>query len=175
MKLSKSREDNNTEMDMTPMIDCVFQLIIFFMLITDMSQKDLEVLYLPKVEVADPDKPDPQKVRPVVNVLSDGSVWIKGKQFYDPNNPDDYAKLRLHLSQAVKFMPKKPSNPDAPASKDNPLLPDNPLLIRADQSCPSHFVQKIMEVCGTEGIQIWKIELAAAELNPEAPGGAPQP
>ncbi|MEK7308051.1 MAG: biopolymer transporter ExbD, partial [Nitrospirota bacterium] len=38
--------------DMTPMIDCVFQLIIFFMLATDMSQRELEALIPPKAPEA---------------------------------------------------------------------------------------------------------------------------
>ena len=53
MKLEKENHNTPPELDMTPMIDVVFQLIIFFMLITDMSQKELEELYLPKAEVDD--------------------------------------------------------------------------------------------------------------------------
>ncbi len=41
MNLSKHQFDE-LEMNMTPMIDVVFLLIIFFMLITDMTQQDLE-------------------------------------------------------------------------------------------------------------------------------------
>ena len=35
------------DMDMTPMIDCVFLLMIFFVLVIDLSQKNLEDLILP--------------------------------------------------------------------------------------------------------------------------------
>jgi len=31
-----------SDMDMTPMIDCVFLLMIFFVLVIDLSQKNLE-------------------------------------------------------------------------------------------------------------------------------------
>lgn len=31
----------NVEMDMTPMIDCVFLLMIFFVLVIDLSQQNL--------------------------------------------------------------------------------------------------------------------------------------
>ena len=38
MRLRKLLTEQPIEMDMTPMIDVVFQLIIFFILITDMGQ-----------------------------------------------------------------------------------------------------------------------------------------
>ena len=38
------------DMDMTPMIDCVFLLMIFFVLVIDLSQKNLEDLILPRAE-----------------------------------------------------------------------------------------------------------------------------
>ncbi|MHC5073156.1 MAG: ExbD/TolR family protein, partial [Planctomycetota bacterium] len=44
----KPKPDEKAEMDMTPMIDCVFLLMIFFVLVIDLSQKDLEDLILPK-------------------------------------------------------------------------------------------------------------------------------
>ena len=41
------------------------------------------------------------------------------------------------------------------------------ILIRADQSTPFKHIQKVMELCGLQGIQIWKVQLAAAENAPE--------
>jgi biopolymer transport protein ExbD len=45
----------NVEMDMTPMIDCVFLLMIFFVLVIDLSQKNLEDLILPRAVYQQPD------------------------------------------------------------------------------------------------------------------------
>ncbi len=161
MQLTKGKKsDKEIEMDMTPMIDCVFQLITFFMLITDMSSRELEILYLPKAEQADPDKPDPKEKRPIINILSDGSIFIKGEKYFDPKEPDDYAKLKLYLGERVKFMPKEHTDKNNPKS---PIAPAWPLLIRADQSTPMYHIQKVMEVCGTKGIEIWKVQLAAGE------------
>ena len=90
MKISKTDPQTDIEMDMTPMIDIVFQLIIFFMLITDMSQKDLELLVLPPAETASPDDPNPLEVRPIVNIVADGKIFVKGDLLYDvfDANPD---------------------------------------------------------------------------------------
>ncbi|HTF89045.1 MAG TPA: biopolymer transporter ExbD [Planctomycetota bacterium] len=170
MQLAKDEKGGDILMDMTPMIDCVFQLIIFFMLITDMSQKELEDLYLPKVEVAAADKPKKGEIRPIVNILSDGSIWVKRECYFDPKADDKYKKLKEYLARMAKDMPKGPIFPDKP---NGPKAPMNPLLIRADQATPAKYVQKVMEVCGTLGIQIWKVELAAGTDIPK--DGKPKP
>jgi biopolymer transport protein ExbD len=164
MKLTKKRPSDEAEMDMTPMIDIVFQLIIFFMLITDMTQKELEELYLPKAKVAVADKPNPNEIRPIINVLADGSVWVMREIHYDPAKDDKFRKLSEYLARMAKQMPKKPINPADPSSMQ---VPDNPLLIRADQATPAKYIQKVMELCGKAGIQIWKVELAAGTETPE--------
>ena len=170
MQLAKEKNDAPPEMDMTPMIDVVFQLIIFFMLITDMSQKELEELYLPKAEVAVADKPDPNEQRPIVNILTDGQIVVKREVLFDPKNDDKYKKLAEFLARAAKAMPKGPIFEDQP---NGPQAPKWPLLIRADQATPMKYVQKVMEVCGRQGIQIWKVELAAKTEMPA--NGAPAP
>jgi biopolymer transport protein ExbD len=159
MKISKTDPQTDAEMDMTPMIDIVFQLIIFFMLITDMTQKDLELLVLPQAVTATEDAPDPNVVRPIVNILDDGKIFVKRELLYDPDNDDQYQKVREYLGTMAAMMPKEPVNDDG----TGPLVPANPLLIRADQSTPFKHIQKVMEMCGLQGIQIWKVQLAAAE------------
>lgn len=171
MKMSKHDPMTDVEMDMTPMIDIVFQLIIFFMLITDMTQEELEQLYLPPAVTASPDEPDPNEVRPVINILSDGQILVKRELLYDPKNDDDYAGLKEFLSGMARRMPREPLNEAQP---NGPTVPANPLLIRADQSTEFKHIQKVMEICGIEGIQIWKVQLAAAEGKKDDEGaGAP--
>jgi biopolymer transport protein ExbD len=157
MNLSKHDPKTEMDMDMTPMIDVVFLLIIFFMVITDMTQQDLEDLKLPVAVTAKPDKPNPDEFRPVVNIKTDGSIWVKRRMYFDPENPDEYKELRAFLSDVAAKMKR---NPD---TKDN--LPDEPLLIRADMNTPFKYIQKVMEQCGYKGVQIWKVQLAAAESD----------
>jgi biopolymer transport protein ExbD len=160
MKLHRTDTHTDMEPDMTPMIDCVFQLIIFFMLITDMTQKELEQLVLPEAEKAVEDKPDPTIVRPIINILANGEIWVKKEKYFDPENDDNYKRLGEYLSDQAAKMPKEPVYEDQP---NGPKAPANPMLVRADQSTPFHYIQKVMELCGRQGIQIWKIELAATD------------
>lgn len=155
MKLSKHEAQIEAEMNMTSMMDVTFLLIMFFMVVTDMSQQDLEDLQLPVAVTAAPDKPNPDEFRPIVNILIDGSMWVKRREYYDPENPDDYKAVRVWLAEVTNRMEKKDG------------LPDEPLLIRADENTPFKEVQKLMEQCGYKDIKIWKIQLAAAEEEKE--------
>src|SRR5687767_4105492 len=166
MKLSKTSQGGDFQMDMTPMIDVVFQLIIFFMLLMDMSTKELEILKLPKAVSAVEDKPDPKDPRPVVNITAEGKIIVKGEVIYDPDKDDGYKKLTEYLSSRARLMKMDWID------KENPGLgkaPDRPILVRADQSTPFKYIQKVMEKCGLQDIKIWKIELAAAEVKPDEP------
>ena len=50
MRLTKRGTTALPDLNMTPMIDVVFQLLIFFMLVPHMSQVNKELLELPKLE-----------------------------------------------------------------------------------------------------------------------------
>jgi len=154
MKLQSTDDEQEMDMNMTPMIDIVFLLIIFLMVITDLTQQDLEDLQLPTATNAQPDKPDPDEFRPIVNITQDGSIWVKRKLIYDPEKPDDYKEVRAYLSDVAVRMEK---------SDDGLDLPDEALLVRADQYSAFKHVQKVMEQCGYKGVQIWKLQLAASE------------
>lgn len=166
MNLNKHDAQTEMEMNMTPMIDVTFLLIIFFMIITDLTQQDLEELKLPVAMQAVPDEPDPSKVRPVVNVLSSGDIIVKRETLFSQEQGDT-TRLERYLSDQASFMLQKGDweymNPEA---QSGAKIPANPLLIRSDQNTPFNMIQKIMEICGKEGIRIWKLELAAAE-DPE--------
>jgi biopolymer transport protein ExbD len=194
--MGKKRTDvEEIEIDMTPMIDMTFLLIIFFILVNDMSKKDLEELKLPIAMEAGHDEP-PER-RQILNirwfpaggvpagVISQYQnmgiaipadqewsdiVW-RGQILYYPNidtggrtdpirkgRADYYWKLAQTMeNEWVPFFERK---------MDETLgveLPDDPILLRADRNTPFKYLQKIMEVCTRDGIQIWKVQLAASE------------
>ncbi len=161
MNLSNSDPETDMEMDMTPMIDVVFLLIIFFMIITDMTQKDLEELELPMAITAVEDKPDPDTLRPIINIPHTGRIIVRQVHMYDPEvddgKPEPYAEVKRYLATAAELMPQEPLGEGSSI-----MLPDDPLLVRADESTLFKHIQKVLELCGQEGIQIWKVQLAVA-------------
>jgi len=64
----KRKQDLEMDVDMTPMIDCVFLLLIFFMCVASMSKVDmtpeLELPVAPKAAV-----PEDLRARGVINIL----------------------------------------------------------------------------------------------------------
>ena len=166
MNLNKHKMEEE-KMDMTPMIDVVFLLIIFFMLISDMTQQDLEILTLPKAISAVPDEPDVDDFRPVVNVRQDGTMVVMKEEVFTPSpegGTDDEKGLKKTLLNFADRMATDFFNKEAQTGEQ---LPDDFLLIRADQYTSFHYVQRIMTLCGEDSIRIWKVQLAAGTIEDE--------
>jgi len=159
----------NVEMDMTPMIDCVFLLMIFFVLVIDLSQKNLEDLILPRAVFQEPDDKPPEN-RPIINVLQNGSVVYNQVVAYDPAvHGKDYRPIK-ELLISIK---KKGLADDTLKEKEENLggrmvkLMDDPILVRADKWTEWHFIGEIMKQCSQPEIAFWKVELAMSEQDKE--------
>ncbi len=166
MNLQKHDAETEMQMDMTPMIDVVFLLIIFFMVITDLTQQDLEDLQLPLAQQASPDKPKADEWRPIINLKHTGEMIIKRNKYFDPETntgPKKYEELRTQLLSMANRMKKAPL-----AEGSTKLVPDEPLMIRADESTAFRYVQDIMEQCGDQSISIWKLQLAVSVPDPKS-------
>ena len=143
--------DNEVAMDMTPMIDIVFLMIIFFIIVSDMSQQDLAELKLPVAEQAVDD--EAEQGRMIINILKDGQVIIKRIPYKTLDQPEAVAALRAYLAEEV-----------AKGEKDKgTTFSSRALLVRADKETKFKEVQKVMRICGEMGIQIYKVHLAAAQ------------
>ena len=156
------------EMDMTPMIDCVFLLMIFFVLVIDLSQKNLEDLILPRAEFQEPDDEPPEN-RPILNVLQNGTVVYQSVVKYDPTVDQGYGKIRQLLvdirevglaNGTLELMDKDIGGKMTQVMKD-------PILIRADKWTEWHYVGEIMKQCSQPEIAFWKVQLALSEEDKE--------
>jgi biopolymer transport protein ExbD len=149
--MAKRKADfDSTRMDMTPMIDVVFQLIIFFMLVTDMTQQDLAELILPVAEMAVKD--ETEEGRMVVNLYKDGAIEIKRRNYPTLDDMEAVSAMRRYLSREVEK-----------GAKEDDGTSERALLIRADENTEFKHIQKLMRICGENGIRIYKIHLAAAQ------------
>jgi biopolymer transport protein ExbD len=125
----------DAQMDMTPMIDVVFQLIIFFITTVDMESKALET----KVRMAmSPHGPveevkDPRTV--VVDVDSQGIASI----MRTPLNDD---RLYTILRNAAISSGQS-----------------TPIVIRGDTQATHEQIKRVMDIAGKAGL--WKLRFAA--------------
>ena len=122
-------------LDMTPMIDMVFNLLIFFMVVTRFAEeeRDMKVL-LPSGTEAMPITARPQEI--FVNIDSMGGYFYRGRQL----SPEE-------LGQVLKE-----------AAVNNPA--SQTVVIRADKRAAWDFVATAMRLCNEAGIRDYSASLA---------------
>ncbi len=161
--------DSDIEMDMTPMIDIVFQMILFFIIITDFSQDDIALLELPWSTVGEDDEGEDEN-RMIINVTApvptgaDPKDWPqrkreKANKILVKGKPKDFAQLYKYL-EVNGVQNKKYRDPE------NQNLSTRSLLIRCDGSQAFDYVKAILQICANPEIAIYKIELATSERPP---------
>ena len=147
--MRKSRNLDDVEVNMTPMIDVVFLLIIFFMIVIDLSQQELENITLPRASECSEDK-EPPEHRKIVNLKTDGTVVIKRQDM----NEDQLRNNLRNWRDSGLFE----NDPDGFCSK--------PILIRTDRGTEMKHAQKVMEICGESDLKIWMVQLAVSQDTP---------
>ena len=123
------------ELDMTPMIDVVFLLIVFFTLAINFTAADQnERIKLPVSELAQPPEASPAK--PVtLHILPNGRI------IYDETD------RALHELQApLNFHLRVLHNMDVPTESVT-------VIIRADAQCESGHVLDVVELCQRLGLE----------------------
>ncbi len=74
MKLSKRKRETTVALNMTPMIDIVFLLIIFFMMVSQVSEVNLQPIELPRLSGGEEQQPTIM----TINVNDQGEIIIGG-------------------------------------------------------------------------------------------------
>lgn len=143
------------EMNMTPMIDIVFQLIIFLMLANDLSRKEIEELELPEALHATEDKGDKEKYRIIVNLLKNEgdappTLKVKGMEM-DLNAFQQYLRPEADRNR----------EPDGPKASE--LF----VLVRADRRSRWQDVQWVMQACADPSIRVYKLQFATTDPTRE--------
>lgn len=144
--------EGGAETDMTPMIDIVFQLIIFFLVANDLTRKEVEELELPQAIYGKEDKASEKETRIIINVLKPDNVAnppkipdvkVKGKQY----NLDD---LKRYMRTRADM--KREEGPNSASAIF--------VLVRADRNAPWQYVQYVMQVCADPTVMIYKMQFA---------------
>jgi len=125
------------DLQIAPLIDCVFQLLIFFMVSASLtkSEGDLGIKLPGMIVTAETvDMPDEQ----MIEVRSNGRVYKNGREFGSPNSQDlsDLAATLARYRQAS-------------ASSKNKAL----ITIWADDDTKHQRVIDVMDACAAAGIE----------------------
>ncbi len=125
----KRKQVDMQEGDMTPMIDMVFQLIAFFMVLINFSQTEAnDHVVLPNSKLVKP--PEAPLVFPIVlHVAADGRIYLGG---------DDYTAetLRIGLQRELAVISSEKKSPA-----------DANVVIRGHKDCAAGEIQEVVRVC----------------------------
>lgn len=154
MARKKPKSPEEMEVDMTPMIDIVFQLIAFFMVITNFEQTQAdERVKLPRDALAKPPevKPDDSLT---LNVGYERDM--KGEK----TDPDPYLFNFADADQVRPLECQELLDREARLYRQKEKDPaDVTIKIRADAEVPTGIVQQMIELCQKSGFE--KFAMAA--------------
>ncbi len=127
MFLKTDKTQQSVSIDMTPMIDMVFLLLIFFLVATRFHQEEREMqIALPAAKAAGPISMALREI--IINVDVDGRIIVGGRVI-------EAAALRAMVEEAVQ------ANPEQKVS------------VRGDRATPYANVVRVLDVCKASGIQ----------------------
>ena len=127
MLLKPQRAESQLSIEMTPMIDMVFLLLIFFLVATSFHQEEREMqIALPVAQSAGPISVALREL--VINVDGQGRIIVSGREI----SPEDLSGIVV----------------DALAAN-----PEQKVTIRGDRSVAYEAIVRVLDICKTGGIQ----------------------
>jgi biopolymer transport protein ExbD len=131
----KSHNQAKAEADLTPMIDMVFQLIAFFMVLINFSQSEQnDRVQLPDSELAKPAE-DKLEFPIVLHLTAEGTVVIGGDEFA-------VESMRVPLSREITVL-----------SLEKKTAADANIVIRGHRDVAGGRVQDLIERCQEMGFE----------------------
>jgi len=143
MKFQLKKTGNQRRVDMTPMIDCVFQLLLFFLVASNFQEQarisgEGELgANLPAVAAAMPMVMKPREM--IVNVDGNGDFYVDGEVF-------DEASL------AARFQRVQADNPG-----------NQSVVIRGNEGADWKYVAQVMSLCNQAQIVDYRVAVIPAE------------
>jgi biopolymer transport protein ExbD len=145
VKIDKGRLTAGLEL--TPMIDVVFLLMIFFLVASKLDEADRSIdVILPQASAAKPLTTRPREF--VINIDRAGN-------YYAGARPVRLQDLRQLLRQSAADNPQRQT-----------------VILRADEETAHKFVVAAMDACVQAGIDDYQVQSASAA--PDGAGGGPQ-
>ena len=136
MKFKNSTDDDELQINLTPLIDIVFLLLIFFMVSTTFTKESQLKIQLPEAQAEDAST---EKVPQLVIEISALGVYaVKG--------PDD-ATARQVLNTSADALQRVIRNAAENQDKDEVVV-----IVRADKKTPHEAVIRALSVAGQLGL-----------------------
>lgn len=148
MRAERSGKDRELTMNMAPMIDMVFMLLIFFAFCARLKSAESVEMLLPK----------PEKSQ-ALNVPLEDRVLIHCRPA-DPANPagDVLYSAGVNPPESLERISER-------LERVKQVVPDLKVVIRADRRLPFEAVRAVMKVVADQGIERMNLVALTAELE----------
>lgn len=134
MRIPTANYRGDVGINMTPMIDVVFQLLIFFLVSSHLSKQEAQMALPLPVADSGQQPQDSDRPRVTINVLRDGSLSLAG-------HPVTHAELPNRLKTVLDTDGR-----------------DVEIRIRSDRAVPYRDVEPILLSCARAGV--WNVAFA---------------
>jgi biopolymer transport protein ExbD len=131
MKILETQAPEESSINMTPLIDMVFLLLIFFLVATTFAQEEIER----GLQLPGSDSPQPLSAPPkylIINITNEGILKVGGRAY-------SYREIARTLADVAKNQP------------------DRDVLIRADKDSRHEYFARVVELAHKAGISKTKI------------------
>jgi len=124
---SGEAQDREVTLEMTPLIDMVFLLLIFFLVATTFQQTEREMqIALPQAAFSGPISTALREI--IINVDAEGTIIVSGRTI----EPDD---LRALIENAMT------------------VNPDQKVTVRGDRDAAYAHIVRVLDICKSGGVQ----------------------
>jgi biopolymer transport protein ExbD len=129
------------EPNLTPMLDMVFQLVTFFMLVINFKAASLDMsLQLPVIGSARPIEAGEHDVL-VLNITREGKLRMYGEM----------RDVESYIAQEAKTARQAANGGSSKSGASNDL--PTTVIIRADRTTPYHFIHQVIQACQSHGFR----------------------
>jgi len=140
MKVPRAPSHRRASINMTPMIDVVFLLVIFFLVSSHLVRQENQIeLALPVAESGEEDT-DMETPRVTISVQDDGSLWMTGRLITAAALPQRLTALRAEQGDGLE------------------------IRVRAGRALPYSAVEPVMLACTRAGV--WNVTWAVYREDP---------
>jgi biopolymer transport protein ExbD len=142
-------QDLKAEPNLTPILDMVFQLVTFFMLVINFKAASLDMsLQLPVIGSALPTESGDRDVL-VLNVMPNGKLRMYGEE----------RDVEILIAQEARSA-RQSAGGSSKQGKSNEL--PTTVIIRADRTTPYHYIHHVIQACQSHGFRSFQYRALSA-------------
>lgn len=159
MRRQPAAEADPYKPDLTPMIDLVFNLIVFFLVVSELSDLSLEEVKLAPADQAKEAKPGSEIIQ--LNVLGQGRVHVGGSP-YQAGEPRGQRRVTSALPPLRELLEVEAARrPREPSEGSGPGPSSLRVNLRVDASTPFGEVHPVIDDC--QHAKVYKLSLGASK------------